>query len=127
MMATSWKDLSADSDQHYKSGEFGKAVKGYTQLLRQGTPSSEEQALVYNNRGHAKYMMVDFYKAKEDFDEAIRLNPSLAVAFYNRGTIHYRMGDFNLALMDFQMCTKLEPNNPEFTEGLESCLECTDK
>ena len=72
-------------------------------------------------------MLVDFYRAKEDFDEAVRLDPSLAVAYYNRATIQYRMGEFDLALSDFKMSCKLEPKNAEFSEGLASCASCLAK
>ena len=62
-MDCKWTQLSADSDRHYQSGEFRKAVEGYTQLLSLSatTVSSQDVALVYNNRGHAKYMMVEIY------------------------------------------------------------------
>ena len=126
IMDSTWRSLSADSDQHHRAGEFGKAVEGYSDIISvyQDTLDRQDLALIYNNRGHAKYMMVDFYKAKDDYDEALRLDPCLAVAYYNRGTIQYRMGDFGLALDDFKMSTKLEPSNPEFSEGLASCQQC---
>ena len=125
-MDSIWRSLSADSDQQYRAGQFGKAVESYSDIISvyQDTLDRQDLALLYNNRGHAKYMMVDFYKAKDDYDEAVRLDPCLAVAYYNRGTIQYRMGEFSLALADFKMSTKLEPNNPEFSEGLLSCQQC---
>ena len=125
-MDSIWRSLSADSDQHYRAGQFGKAVGGYSDIISQyqDTLDSEDLALIYNNRGHARYMMVDFYQAIEDFDQAVRLDPCLAVAYYNRGTIQYRMGQFSLALADFKMSAKLEPSNPEFSEGLHSCQQC---
>ena len=85
---------------------------------------NEKLALVYNNRGHAKYMLVDFYAARDDYDEAIKLDPKLSVAYYNRATINYRMGDFAPALDDFMMSCKLDPTNLEYREGLSSCQEC---
>ena len=81
-------------------------------------------ALLYNNRGHAKYMMVNFYAARDDYDAAIRLDPGLAAARYNRATIYYRMGEFAPALEDFIAATKLEPENPEYQAGLQSCQQC---
>lgn len=128
-MATSWRQVLADSDRLYRETHFARAVESYTRLLGllQDTDNTAQQAIAFNNRGHAKYMMVDFYKAMEDYDEAIKLDPSLAVAYYNRGTIQYRMGEFDLALQDFKMSTKLEPENVEFSEGLASCEECRAK
>lgn len=49
-------------------------------------------ARAWNDRGHLKYLQVDFYGAVEDFSQAILLDNEFAVPFYNRGQIHYRMG-----------------------------------
>ncbi|XP_068736312.1 uncharacterized protein [Montipora capricornis] len=48
-------------------------------------------ARVWNDRGHLKYLQVDFYGAVNDFTEAIMLDNKFAVPLYNRGQIHYRM------------------------------------
>ena len=118
----------AEGDKLYANGEYDKAISCYSQLIaiyEKDTSDNKideaELALLYNDRGHAKYMMVDFYLARDDYDKAIELNPKLDVAYYNRATINYRMGDFTLALQDFSICTKLNPDNSEYREGLESC------
>ena len=49
-------------------------------------------ARAWNDRGHLKYLQVDFYGAVADFSQAILLDKEFAVPFYNRGQIHYRMG-----------------------------------
>ena len=49
-------------------------------------------ARAWNDRGHLKYLQVDFYGAVADFSQAILLDNEFAVPFYNRGQIHYRMG-----------------------------------
>jgi len=118
----------AEGDKLYANGEYDKAISCYSQLIaiyEKDTSDNKideaELALLYNDRGHAKYMMVDFYPARDDYDKAIELNAKLDVAYYNRATINYRMGDFSLALQDFSICTKLNPDNSEYREGLESC------
>ena len=50
-------------------------------------------ALTYNNRGHLKYLEVDFDEAVVDYTEALQYDPDLPVALYNRGLIHYRLGE----------------------------------
>ena len=122
----------AKGDKLYANGEYEKAISCYSHLIAIYEKDSfsdnkideSEIALLYNNRGHAKYMMVDFYPARDDYDKAIALNPNLDVAYYNRATINYRMGDFNLALQDFSICTRLKPENLEYKEGLASCQSC---
>ena len=116
--------VTADCDQFYSSGEFGKAVECYTRAI-ENCKDNSDLARLYNNRGHAKYMMVDFYSARDDYDIAVKFDPTLDIAFYNRATINYRMGDFNLALKDFSICTKLNPENKEYKEGLDSCHSCS--
>ena len=49
-------------------------------------------ALSHNNRGHLKYLEVDFDDAVVDYTNALKYDEKLAVAFYNRGLIHYRLG-----------------------------------
>jgi tetratricopeptide (TPR) repeat protein len=50
-------------------------------------------ALAFNNRGHLKYLDVDFNGAVEDYENALKLDPILSSSYYNRGTIYYRMGE----------------------------------
>ena len=73
--------------------------------------------------GHAKYMQVRFEDAVADYDEALGLDPDLAVAFFNRGTIKYRMGKYEEAAKDLQVAVDKEPDNAEFKEGLQNCQD----
>ena len=116
--------LSAECKDYYKFGEFGKAEAAWGKLLEKAEGYEEKQlALLYNNRGHAKYMQVEFYTAKDDFDAAIELDSGLASAYYNRATILYRMGSYLEAIPDFQRSVDLDPENHEFHEGLKSCQD----
>eukprot|EP00092_Neocalanus_flemingeri_P051503 GFUD01059963.1.p1 GENE.GFUD01059963.1~~GFUD01059963.1.p1 ORF type:complete len:127 (-),score=38.86 GFUD01059963.1:66-446(-) len=124
-MEEEFKKVAAECARHYNSGEFEKAEASYSELIEKYQQTKETTlALVYNNRGHARYMQVEFYTAKDDFDVALTLNPKLGSAFYNRATILYRMGRFVDALADFQNSAKLEPANVEFQEGLKNCQLC---
>ncbi|XP_067007229.1 tetratricopeptide repeat protein 32 [Anabrus simplex] len=93
----------------------------YTKQIEERRCGGPETAILYNNRGHTRYLLVEFDAAVEDYNEAIRRNPKLAVAYYNRGTVLYRLGQFPEALSDMNKATSLEPLNPEFRQGLEEC------
>ncbi|XP_049854365.1 uncharacterized protein LOC126335302 isoform X1 [Schistocerca gregaria] len=82
----------------------------------------KDAALAYNNRGHIRYLQVNFDGAIEDYDKAIAIDPDLAVAYYNRGTVFYRLGNFEDALTDMEHAVRLEAKNGEFAEGLTACL-----
>jgi len=118
--------VSAESLRNYNSGNFEKAEADYTELLKKYQEGENDKvlALIFNNRGHARYMQVEFYRAKDDYDEAIRLDPELGTAYYNRGTILYRMGSYKEALPDFQKSVDIQPKNEEFQEGLKHCQLC---
>ena len=53
----------------------------------------EELTNSYNARGHIRYLWVDFDDAIMDYTEAIKRDPSFAVAHYNRGQVYYRLGE----------------------------------
>lgn len=75
------------------------AMKELDKFIELAEECEEEQeslnrllARAWNDRGHLKYLQVDFYGAVDDFTQAIKLDNDFAVPFYNRGQIHYRMG-----------------------------------
>ena len=92
-------------------GENGKAEELYTRFIEQEGACCEKisLALARNNRGHLKYLKVDFYGAIKDYTEALKLDPNLAVSYYNRGQIHYRMGRFSVAIEDLKKAVELDP------------------
>ena len=87
------------------------------------TPNQTLYKKSLNTSGHAKYMQVRFDDAVTDYDEALVLDPDLAVAYFNRGTIKYRMGKHEEAAKDLQVAVDKEPDNGEFKEGLKNCQE----
>lgn len=78
---------------------YSDAIKELSKLIELAEKHTEGReslngflARVWNDRGHLKYLQVDFYGAMADFTQAIKLDSDFAVPFYNRGQIHYRMG-----------------------------------
>ncbi|GAB1610886.1 tetratricopeptide repeat protein 32-like [Argonauta hians] len=77
----------------------------------------EKIALAYNNRGHLRYLNVDFPEAVNDYTKGLD-HTKLPVTYYNRGLIHYRLGYFNEAIKDMQEALNLDPN----FESAKHCL-----
>ncbi|XP_071947481.1 uncharacterized protein [Antedon mediterranea] len=84
---------------------------------------NEVLALAYNNRGHLRYLCVDFDEAVDDYTEAIKYDEHLAVAYYNRGQIHYRLGRFSLGITDFKKCLETEAHFTEAQTALETATQ----
>jgi tetratricopeptide (TPR) repeat protein len=49
--------------------------------------------------------------AKQDLDEALRLNDRLALAYFNRGNLRNRLGEFDAAMTDFEMSYRCGHND----------------
>ncbi len=59
------------------------------------------------NRGFMYATKGDYPRAIEDYDQAIRLSPGVAVAFYNRGVAYARTQDFDRAIQDYDQATRI--------------------
>ena len=51
--------------------------------------------------------------AKENYDEAIRLNPQNAKAYNNRGVSCHELGDYHWAIRDYDEAIRLDPEYAE--------------
>ncbi len=68
---------------------------------------AESMALLYNNRGYAKYKAGDLQSALTDIDSSISLSPSNSYAFRNRALVHIAQGKKDLACADIEKALKL--------------------
>lgn len=69
--------------------------------------------LIYNNRGLAYNKLGDYQKAIEDFDTALKINPSFFYTYVNRGIVYGKVGKFNEAIADFDSALRLKPDYGE--------------
>jgi tetratricopeptide (TPR) repeat protein len=113
--------LEKEAKNLMTNGEVEKAEKLYTNFIERTQETTSDRkflALATNNRGHLRYLTVDFYGAIQDYTAAIELDPSLAVSYYNRGQIQYRMGRFKLAIEDLERALEVDPNFTDAQDNL---------
>jgi tetratricopeptide (TPR) repeat protein len=80
------------------------------EVANQPAPTEEQlSAEEYFNRAYAKAQAEDREGAIADYDQAIRLNPQLAVAYYNRGITRYNKRDVDGAIADYDQAIRLNP------------------
>jgi tetratricopeptide (TPR) repeat protein len=84
-------------------------LAGCTALIQAKNVTTANLSSVYNNRGAAYVDKRDYDRAIQDYNEAIRLNPSLAASFYGRGIAYNRKGDFDHAIEDQDEAIRLNP------------------
>ena len=116
------QDLEETSKRLYAEKKFKEVEDMFTTFIKESQDQTPEiQARALNNRGHAKYMKVEFDDALADYNAALKLYPDLTVTHYNRGTILHRLGSHKEALNDLQVAVDKDPLNPEFKEALDAC------
>lgn len=62
---------------------------------------------VYILRGNAYAQLTNLEEAKEDYDTALRIDPTCADAYCGRGQIYDHMGQINPATLDYQHAAQL--------------------
>ncbi len=109
--------------------EWSQQIEACTALIQSGKETGHNQAGYFNNRGNAYKAQKDLDRAMADYNEAIRLDPKLAVAFSDRGLAFQAQGDHQRAMADFNQAIELDPklalayNNRGFEYQIKGDLE----
>jgi tetratricopeptide (TPR) repeat protein len=85
-------------------------IAGCTALIQAGQETTENLAVIYNNRGTAYNSKREYDRAIRDHSEAIRLSPNYAYTYFDRGIDYYDKGDYDRAIQDFNEVIRLNPN-----------------
>src|SRR5262245_37990099 len=97
----------------YQAQDMQAAVASFSEAIRVAPPFCPEKAPAYFWRGAARYSLGEYAEATDDFNEAIRLDPSNAAAYRNRGAAYHRQGEEDLALADLDESLRLDPSDVE--------------
>jgi tetratricopeptide (TPR) repeat protein len=65
--------------------------------------------LIYNNRGLTYSVLGNYEQAIEDYDKAIEINPGYAEAYNNRGNDYNSLGNYKQAIEDLNRAIKIRP------------------
>lgn len=81
------------------------AIVRYSEILE----FEQLEPSVWFLRGYAYYNSGKYVKAKEDFDEAIKLDPEYSEAYSQRSIVRDELGQTDLALQDIEKALEIKP------------------
>jgi tetratricopeptide (TPR) repeat protein len=87
-------------------------VHGCTAVIEAAQEGPVKLALAFNNRGVARRLQGEYDLALQDYNEAIRLNPTSAAQFNNRGVIYRIKGNYDQAIADYGQAIALRNDYP---------------
>jgi tetratricopeptide (TPR) repeat protein len=94
---------------------FLRLAPQVNKTLAFGTPSrpvtSEPKTDDYFLQGSRKIKSNDYKGAITDFDQAIRINPTFALAYSGRGYARLKLGDKQGSIADYDRAIRISPNN----------------
>ena len=85
------------------------AIVDCTQSINSGKWKGRHLAAFYSNRAAAYHEQGDIDRAIADLNEAIRLDPKLAMALNNRGAAYNERGDNDRAIADYNEAIRIDP------------------
>ncbi|XP_027050650.1 tetratricopeptide repeat protein 32-like [Pocillopora damicornis] len=103
--------------------ELNKLIDLSKKCKEQSESLNQLLSRAWNDRGHLKYLKVDFDAAIYDYTQAIELDKNFAVPYYNRGQIHYRMGRYEEAVKDLRQALRIDPNFEDARQNLEQAIQ----
>ena len=86
-------------------------IAGCTALIQAAQDTTQNLSVIYNNRGSANVSKREYDRAIQDYNEAIRLSPSIADNYRERGKAYYAKRDYDHAIQDFSEAILLNPND----------------
>jgi tetratricopeptide (TPR) repeat protein len=70
---------------------------------------TNENSVIYNNRGAVYANLGNFTRAIQDYDRAIEIDPQYAEAYNNRGAVYVNLGNFTRAIADLDRAIEIGP------------------
>jgi len=108
----------------FKESKFPEAVKCYTEALKRGPPSRNDEAYkLYSNRSACYTKLGALPEAVKDADKCIELKPDFAKGYSRKGTAQFFMKEFDKAMETYKLGLEQDANNDELKAGLQKCIQ----
>ena len=108
----------------FKESKFPEAVKCYTEALKRGPPSRNEEAYkLFSNRSACYTKLGALPEAVKDADQCIELKPEFAKGYSRKGTAQFFMKEYDKAMETYKLGLEQDGANEELKAGLQRCIQ----
>jgi tetratricopeptide (TPR) repeat protein/uncharacterized membrane protein len=110
-IASETASLQSDPDyQACQNASGDEALAACDRAIGSGKFSARLLANLYLNRGVEREAKKDLDGALADYEEAIHIDATVALAYVNRADIRYKKQDYDAAIQDLDKAIELDPN-----------------
>ena len=110
------RELELAGDRLREQKLYADATDYYEAALKRGG----DTAVIRNQEGIAKLMMVHLDDARKDFERAVKLDREYPEAYNNLGVVFYYKKNFKRAIKEYDKAVKLRDESASFHSNLGS-------
>lgn len=92
-------------------------------FLKQLDLESKASAIYYDMQGVVHLENKNYYKALEQFNKSIELNPDFVISYHNRAITYKKLGEFDKAELDFYRALELNDSIEQIYFGKAKLME----
>ena len=96
-------------------------------LVLLGLPACRQLSAALLTQGNHDYQKSDYDRAIQDYNGAIRLDPTFDRAWNDRGAAYFVKGDYDRAIQDLNEAIRLNPMHPSAEFGLARAGQATER
>ena len=109
-----------EANDFFKRGRYSDAVTHYSDALEIDPPNKITNAKLLGNRAMARMKIKEYDLAREDCDQALKLDPTYTKAKRTRAKAMGEGGDWEQAVKDLKALTEESPGDNELAKELRN-------
>eukprot|EP00210_Caulerpa_lentillifera_P000134 g129.t1 len=111
-------------NEAFKIQDYPTAVKHYTEALKRGPISVNDEAYkLYSNRAACYTKLGAWSDGLKDAEKCIELKPDFSRGYIRKGQLQFLMKEYEKAMETFKAGLELDPANEEMKDGIQRCIE----
>lgn len=95
------EQLKEEGNDLIKSGNYEQAEKKYTEAINLDPSNKKLNAIVYSNRALTFMKRKETFKALDDLNKSLELNPNYDKSLIRRADLNMERGQYTAAIMDY--------------------------